>query len=159
MDRLELQLPPLPDPQIFFISSLSNGETIIEGRGDYSWKPGIKSPWNRLVRYSAEKKATIISLSLCTPGGATFTFPPISGKPRFKAFTELTPEERPLDFEVKRFIAQEMNVGINKKKTTITDNAVAEFYTIAEAIYKDFSIEIWVNELNIKHSWTVYKRK
>lgn len=158
MDNLELDLPQLPNPQVCFIASLSNGETYTEGKGDYAWLPGLKSPWNRLVRYSAENKLTITSISLFTPGGATYTLPPAGGKPRFKAFTELTPEEKPIDFEVKRFIARNIDVGVANKKAEVKNWAVEEFYTIAEAIYKDHVLQIWVDEINNRHSWTVYKK-
>lgn len=158
MKNPELQLPQLPDPTVSFIASLSNGETIVEGKGDYSWEPGLKSPWNRLIRYSAEKKLTITSVSLFTPGGATYTLPPSGGKPRFNGFTNLTAEEQPIDFEVKRFIAQEMNVGIHLKKTTVENAVIAEFYTIAEAIYKDHVLQLWVDELNTRHSWVVSRK-
>lgn len=158
MDKLELQLPPLPNPQVGFIASLSDGQTIVENKGDWCWLEGLKSPWQRLVRYTAENKLLITSLSLYTPLGTTFTLPTIGGKPRFKGYTNLTPEEQPIDYEVKRFIAQEHDVGVKMKKAEVKKTAIEEFYTIAEAIYKEHILQIWVSEINLNHSWTVYKK-
>jgi hypothetical protein len=52
-----------------------------------------------------------------------------------------------------------MDIGIVDKKAEIEGVEIAEFYTIAEAIYKDYSVEVWVNELNPRLSWTVVKTR
>lgn len=146
----------LPEPKVCFIASLSNGETITEGKGEWCWtKDGRPSPWNRLIRYAIDKKATITSLSLFTPGGATFTIPPV-GKARFTGYAKET--TKPLDYQVGRHLIRDMDVGAHGNDVEVKDVQVIEFYTYAEAIYADFSIQLWVNELNPLHSWVVYKK-
>lgn len=157
-ETITLQAPKLPDPKVFFIASLSNGEIIVENRGDWCWVDGLKSPWNRLIRYVAEKDLVINSLSLSTPEGKTYTMPPAGGKPRFKGYTNRTPDEVPMYYEVKRYLARDMDVGIKNGKGRIEGVAVAEFYTYAEAIYRDFSIQLWVDELDQRHSWVVFNK-
>lgn len=157
METINLQAPELPEPQIVFFATLSNGETCVEGRGKWTWITGEPSPWNRLVRYAIENKVTITSLSLFTPHGASFTVPTAGGKPRFRGFAD-EKAEKPLDYEVKRFLARDMDVGVTGKKAEIEGVQIAEFYTIAEAIYKDYTIQVWVNELNHRHSWVAVKR-
>jgi hypothetical protein len=158
MQELQVQAPQLPEPKVFFIASLSNGETVVEGRGVWYWANEIPSPWNRLIRYTVEKKLTINSLSLSTPHGAVFTIPTAGGRPRFRGFAD-DKALKPLDYEVKRYLARDMDIGIVDKKAEIEGVEIAEFYTIAEAIYKDYSVEVWVNELNPRLSWTVVKTR
>ena len=158
MNEVHLQAPKLPNPQVLFIASLSNGQTIVEGKGEWCWADGLKSPWNRLVRYAAENELNITSISLFTTSGATFTMPPMGGKPRFKGYTNQTPEETPIDFEVKRFLARDLDVSIQNNVGSVDKTEIAEFYTIAEAIYKDFTLQLWVNELNTRNSWVVMKK-
>lgn len=147
----------LPDPRVSFTASLSNGEIIVENKGDWCWVDGLKSPWQRLIRYAVEKKLAITSLSLITPNGQILTLPPI-GKAHFVAYVGIPEADRPLDFEVKRYLAREMSANGAKGTVEIESVAIKEFYTIAEAIYKDFTLQLWVNELNPANSWTVYKK-
>ena len=144
----------LPEPQIRFIASLANGETITEGKGEWCWtKDGRPSPWNRLIRYAIDKKTSITSLSLLTPGGAVFNIPPMGGKPRFTPYANAL--EKPIDYQVGRHLIRDMDVGVKNKITTIERVDIQEFYTFAEAFYKDYSVQLWVNELNPLHSWVV----
>lgn len=152
-----LQAPKLPEPKVQFIASLSNGETIIEGKNDWCWIDGQKSPWNRLIRYSVDKKLTITSLSLYTPSGATYTLPPIGRKAKFAGYSNRSENEIPVDFEVKRFIARDMKIAGIKNDLKIEKVNILEFYTIAEAIYKNFTLQLWVDENNQKNSWSVIK--
>lgn len=158
MNTLQVQAPQLPNPQIYFIASLSNGETIVENKGDWCWVDGLKSPWNRLIRYTAEKDITINSLSLGSPLGTTWTLPILSGKPRFRGYTGLQEAEKPIDYEVKRFIARDMDVGISQGTARIKKTVISEFYTIAEAIFKDHILQLWVSEANLNLSYMVYKQ-
>lgn len=157
MNDLNLKTPKLPDPQVFFIASLSDGQTIVEGTGDYKWVDGLMSPWNRLVRYTVENKLRINSLSLGIPGGQTVTIPTMGGKPRFKGYVDRTEAEKPLDYEVKRFLARDMDVVAHSGNLDVKKTQISEFYTFAEAIYGNFTIQVWVNELNPKHTWVVFK--
>lgn len=145
----------LPVPKVCFIASLANGETIIEGKREWAWKKGVNSPWNRLIRYALDKKTSITSLSLLTPHGVTFTIPPMGGKPRFTGYTNT---EKPIDYHVGRHLIRDMDVGLKGKVANIEHTEIQEFYTYAEAFYKDFSVQLWVDEINPVHSWVVIKQ-
>lgn len=156
MNTLHVKAPPLPNPKVSFIASLSNGQTVIEHKGHYAWIDGQPSPWQRLIKYTIENKLTINSLSLFTPHGATYTIPPAGGKPKFTGYNKKD-EVKPIDFEVKRFLAREMTIGAKDNKAEVEKTDIAEFYTIAEAIYPDFILQLWVDELDPRHSWVVIK--
>lgn len=157
MNEIQIQSPELPEPKVFFIVALSNGEMAVENRGKWCWEKGKPSPWNRLIRFAVENKLTINSLSLSTPHGVTYTLPIAGGRPRFRGFAD-EKAQKPLDYEVKRFLARDMGIVATGNVGEVEKVEVAEFYTIAEAIYKEYTVQVWVSELNQKNSYTVVKK-
>ena len=128
--------------------SLSNGETFFEGKGKFVEIPGEKSPWQRLIAYTAEHKVTITSLGLYTKDGRTFNLPSLGRNPKFREFSLLPP---PLDYDVNRHISREMDVTGKE----ITGTKISEWFTLAVAIYPDFQLQLWVDERNTKNSWVL----
>lgn len=146
----------LPDPKISFLVTLSNGEKVIENRGDYRWIDGQPSPWNRLITYVAKNKLSISWLGLVTEDGQVYNLPMSGGKSRFAEFNK--PDSiKPNYYEVKRFLARDMDVVAENRRANIQDVRVVEFYTIAEAIYTGFTVQLWVDEIHPKRSYTVVK--
>lgn len=128
-----------------FIVSLSNGETIYEGKGDYTRLAGQPSPWMRLMHYIAVNKLTITSLNLYTPDGHVHKLPSIGNNPKFRAFTDVI---KPIKYNFKRIIAKD-----------IVPNAQEEIFVVIEAIYLDYVLSIWVSDNNPKQSWTLLVNK
>jgi hypothetical protein len=133
---------------VLFQVSLSNGETFFEGKGEYQEIPGQLSPWQRLNKYLAENKLFITSLSLYTKDGRTFNLPSAGKCPRFKFFAEA---QKPIDFNFFRAISREMTfIGQEAKEVEISD-----WFTVAEAIYPDYKLQLWVDENNTRNSWVL----
>jgi hypothetical protein len=130
-----------PLHNVRFQVSLSNGETFYEGKGEYSDLPGQLSPWQRLERYTLEKKLSITSLSLYTEDGQTFNLPSSGKNPKFQIFTKL---EKPLDYNVCRYLARDIDQDGAK---------ISDLFTVAEAIYPTYKLQIWVDEKNVRNSW------
>lgn len=144
----------LPLPKINFIVSLSNGETIIEGKGDYQWlNDGRKSPWQRLIRYTVENKLLITSLSLYSADGRVYTLPPSGKFAKFKGYADRGEKDKPIDYHVERFLARDTHGVMEGGKATMTGSLVAEFYTKAIAYYPGYQLELWVDELDTRNSW------
>lgn len=133
---------------VLFQVSLSNGETFFEGKGNYQDLPGLPSPWQRLIRYTAENKLLITSLSLYTKDGRTFNLPSSGRDPKFRPFALA---DKPIDFNVCRYMAREHDIVDNKVQNT----EVSEWFTVAEAIYPDYKLQLWVDERNTKNAWTL----
>ena len=125
--------------------SLSNGETIHEGKGEYEEKDGELSPWQKLLAHIAECGASITSLTLSTESGATFALPSAGKNPRFKAFADAP---KPVGYKMFRKIGVDVvskDGGMGKE----------ELYTCAEAQYEDGrKMQIWVSE-ETHNAWTL----
>lgn len=135
--------------------SLSNGETLYEDKGDYEIIPGQESPWQRLQTHLSETGATITSLSLYTDDGRTFNLPSAGKNPKFAEFAQI---EAPLDFDMCRKIARETDMTGKKDGSLQAQNhRVSEWFTIIKAIYEDYTLEVWVDELNINNCWSLVK--
>lgn len=130
--------------------SLSNGETFFEDKGQFQDIPGELSPWQRLVTYTGSKQVHITSLSLYTDAGQHFNLPSAGSNPKFSEFAKL---DKPIDFRCSRKIAREMNLTGDAKPTD--EMYVSDWYTVAEAIYADYSLQFWVDEMNVKNCWTL----
>ena len=128
--------------------SLSNGETLFEGKGDYQDIPNQPSPWQRLQKYISDNKLEITSLSLYTDKGQTWQLPSSGSNPKFSEFAKV---KKPLDYDMCRKIAREAKVV----KMATEKAVVAEWYTVIKAIYKDYELQIWVSELNTNNSWVL----
>lgn len=136
-----------------FKVSLSNGETYYEGKAPFEEIVNQPSPWQRLIRYTIDKKCTITSLALYTDSGQTFNLPSLGKNPKFKEFATL--KEKPIDFQVSRKIATEMDVVKTEAGYNTSNRKVAEWYTVAEAIYPSYSLQLWVDEQDTKNCWVL----
>jgi len=123
----------LKESKLRWIAGLSNGETLIEGEGILSYVDGEDSPWWKLQSYLKEKNLTINSFYLSC-GGRHFNLPSIN--PKFGG-------ERPISYNCFRYV--ESNALSGKDKD--------EFYTCAEALYKNYRIQLWVNENDTSKMW------
>lgn len=124
----------LPESKIKWIAGLSNGETLIEGEGVVAYTPGELSPWWKLQEYLKKNELTINSFYLAG-GGKHFNLP--SMNPRFKG-------ETPEDYNCFRRVIADGVFGGGK---------IDEFYTCAEAIYKEYKIQLYVNEFDLNKVW------
>jgi hypothetical protein len=123
--------------------SLSNGETFYEGKGKFKDISGLKSPFQRLLDYTLDTKTYITSLSLYTDDGKSFNLPSAGKRPQFKEFSNL---EKPLDYNICRKITRKISrIGFE------TD----EWFTVAEAIYPKYKLQLWVDEKNPKNCWVL----
>lgn len=130
--------------------SLSNGETFYENKGDYETIPDEPSPWQRLQKYTSDNELEITSLSLYTEKGQTWQLPSAGSNPKFTEFSKV---DKPIDYDMCRKMARESSVtNMEAEKAT-----VAEWYTVIKAIYKDYTLELWVDEFNTDSTWSIIR--
>jgi hypothetical protein len=123
----------IPDSKIRFICGLSNGEDLVEGKGVLSVVSGEDSPWWKLQKYIKDNNLKITSFYLAYKD-RHFILP--SSDPRFGG-------EVPLAYNCfRRFGGDALGSGSNW-----------EHYCVAEAIYEDFKIQLWVDEKECEKSW------
>lgn len=137
--------------KVLWAVSLSNGETIYEEKGDYLELEGELSPWQRLLLHLQKNKLSIRSLFLYTDDGQRWNLPSLGSNPRFKAF-DMAP--KPITYLASRRIGFDF-AGDEKTVAEIEKDRASDLFTIAEAIYSDMSLQIWVNEKNPKVSWVL----
>lgn len=143
--------------------ALSNGENHHEGKGDFAYVEGGKSPWRKLQDYLIRNKCSITFLALKTLDGRTFNLQ--SHKPRFiehmknghvaereyldkrynPKFSAFDLVEPPHDYNMFRVVGTESDASGIK----------TESFTVGEAMYKDFSVQVWVSEENSRNCWTL----
>lgn len=142
----------IPEPKIRFIASLNNGETIVEGKEPFNYINGEVTPWNRLMRYIAEMKLEITSLSLFTPDGRTFTLPSRGRNPKFKEFAD---SEKPVDYTIERKLAREQDAvkHADGQIETTGPATLKGHFTVAIAYFPTYKLELWVDELDTRNSW------
>lgn len=133
---------------VFWQVSLSNGETFFENKGQFVMIPGELSPWQRLIKYIVANKLTITSLSLYTEDGRTFNLPSAGRNPKFNPF-QLA--EKPIDYNFSHTISREHEIVDNKVVGTL----VVDWFATIEAIYKDYKLQLWVDENNTRNSWVL----
>jgi hypothetical protein len=56
----------LPESNVKFVCGLSNGESLVEGKGILAIVKGEDSPWWKLQKYLKERDLTINSFGLWT---------------------------------------------------------------------------------------------
>ena len=125
--------------------SLNNGETLYEGKGDFIEIAGELSPWNRLLYYLDKTGSSITSLCLYTDSGHTFNLPSSGKNPKFKEFSDI---EKPRRFNFFHKIAHDINTSV--RQTEITD-----LYAVIEAVYANYKLQLWVDELNSRNCWGI----
>ncbi len=135
--------------QALFQVSLSNGETIFEGKGDYQGIEGQPSPWQRLLSHLAVSAATITSLAIYA-GARRYMLPSVGkGGPNFIAYQEAP---RPIGFTFYRKLGQNLNA-------TMQPTSNAEVFAVAQATMPDGSkLELWVSDENPDNCWTLSRK-
>jgi hypothetical protein len=130
--------------------SLSNGETFYEGKGKFQEIADQPSPWQKLLKYIAEKKLVITSLSLYTKLGQHFNLPSSGKNPKFSEFELL---EKPIDYLMFRKISRDMDIVDMK----VAGSEINGWFTVIEAIYPDHRLQLWVDEKNTNNCWVLVK--
>lgn len=129
----------LPESKIKFIVGLSNGEKLIENEGVLL--KDTDSSWWKLQKYLNDNKLGITSMALCSKtevGNRHYNLP--NDKNKFNGLV-------PLGFNCFRWFASD---GLSGDKNI-------EHYCVAEAMYEDFKVQIWVSELDPDKSWVNIK--
>lgn len=121
--------------------SLSNGETFFEGKGKFTVVNGEPSPWNKLLQYLKDKELRITSIGLYTDDGRTFNLPSAGRNPKHFVFQE---KDKPIGYNMFRAF------GTDK-----TPNAIADIYTVIEAKYDNYKLQLWVSENDTSNCWVV----
>jgi len=127
----------LPENKIQFVVGLSNGENLIEGEGILSIIEGEDSPWKKLQKYLKDKDLEIRSMSLYSKtevGNRHYHLP--TQTPKFKG-------EAPSGFKFFRWGAME---GLTRQE-------LVEHYAVAEGIFEDYKVQLWVSELDPDKMW------
>ncbi|XOB41793.1 MAG: hypothetical protein ACKKMS_00115 [Candidatus Nealsonbacteria bacterium] len=134
----------MKDSKVKWAISLSNGETVYEDKGDYRIIKGEISPWQKLLKFIDKQGVRITSLSLYMDDGRRWNLPSAGRNPKFKEFADA---EKPISYRFFRKAGIDMDFdGGNRKE---------EIYTVAEAIYKDKKLQVWVPEENPEVCWSV----
>jgi hypothetical protein len=123
----------IPKSNIKFVCGLSNGETLVEGRGVLESFEGEKSSWWKLQDYIEDRDLTIQSFGLWT-GDRHYNLPSVD--PKFKG-------RAPTSYNCFRKYGQNILMGQGN----------VEHYICAEAIYEDYKIQIWIDEQDINKMW------
>jgi hypothetical protein len=126
-------IPAVPESKIRFICGLSNGDDLVEGKGLLSIVPGEDSPWWKLQKYVKDNNLKITSFYLAYKD-RHFVLP--SSDPKFGG-------EVPLSYNCFRRFGGDV-LGSGDKW---------EHYAVAEAIYEDFKVQLFVDEKECEKSW------
>lgn len=127
------------EPLVLFKASLSNGENVYEGKGKYHRYPNKPAPWRRLLTYCKKNRLSITSVSLYTRDGRTFNLPSAGNNPKFHAFTET---DKPYSYRFFRKMGQNL------------DSNRADLFTVVEANYDTYVLQLWVDE-HARNVWSL----
>jgi len=116
-----------------WVAGLSNGETLVEGKGVVEKIKGEDSPWLKLQNYLKENNLTIQSFGLWA-GDKHFNLPSL--KPRFGG-------QAPIGYDCHRYYAGDVLAG----------GGSSEHYICAEAIYPSYKVQLWVDLMDTNKSW------
>lgn len=125
--------------------SLSNGETLYEGKGGYKTIEGGLSPYQRLLEYLSANDLKITSMSLYTDSDQHFNLPSSGNNPKFSEFGQLS---KPGNYKMFRKVGFDISAG-NKENV--------EEYSVIEAIYPEYKLQLWVDENNVKNCWVLIR--
>jgi len=140
--------------KILWQVSVNNGETFQEGKGQFQELDGELSPWNRLLEYLKMWKLEITSLSLVNPAnGTTYNLPSKGKNPNFRPFREA---QKPLFYGMYRCVASERMREDTSEEFGAPETK--EWYTVIKAQYPEYTLQLWVSEMNPKDSWTLVER-
>ena len=121
-----------------WVAGLSNGETLVEGKGVVEEVKGEDSPWHKLQEYLRENDLRIQSFGLWADD-KHFNLPSV--KPKFGGLI-------PVEYNCFRFIAGDILVG----------GGNSEHYICAEAIYPGYKVQLWVDLMDTNKSWLNVKQ-
>lgn len=127
----------LPENKVHFAVGLSNGENLIEGEGRLLRVDGEDSPWYKLQKYIQDNGLEIRSMSLYSKtevGNRHYHLP--NTNPKFGG-------KAPKGFNFFRWGAIE----------ALTGEELVEHYAVAEAIFEDYTVQLWVSELDSDKCW------
>lgn len=124
----------LPDTKVKFRVGLSNGESLIEGKGILSIVAGEDSAWHKLQKYLLDNNLTIQSISLVVKDGGNRHFNLPHSNSRFECLS-------PTGFNCFRYFASD------------SDQENTEHYTVAEARFEGYKVQLWVSEIDTDKSW------
>ena len=124
-----------------FQVSLSNGETFFEGKGKFQEVAGELSPWQKLMNYIEDNRLEITSLALFTDEGRKFNLPHAGKNPKFAPQMKVE-FAAPYTFNLFRYIEYNLKGAGGK----ITSQKVHSLFTVIEAIYPKFKVQLWVDE-------------
>jgi hypothetical protein len=122
--------------------SLSNGETHYEGKGRFAHaivNEQNLSPWRAMIQYAVENNLKITSMALFTDTGSNYHLPSAGNNPRWEEFSS---NGKPNDYKFFR-------------AATNTGGAQVDNFTVAEAVFDKYRLQIWVNTLDPQNSWCV----
>lgn len=121
--------------KVQWIASLSNGETLHEGKGNFEEINGELSPWQKLLKYLEERDVEITSLSLGTNSGKRWNIPSAGKNPKFKEFADVA---KPIGYRFFRKIGMDTS-GANAGKE--------DLFTCIEAQYSNgVRLQVWVDD-------------
>lgn len=120
-----------------WVAGLSNGETLVEGKGIVEEVKGEDSPWHKLQAYLKENNLTIQSFGLWADD-RHFNLP--SNKPKFGG-------QVPVGYDCHRYFASDALDG----------EGSSEHYIFAEAIYPGYRVQLWVDLRDTSKSWIIVK--
>lgn len=120
--------------------SLSNGDTVHEGAGDYEEIQDDLSPWNRLQKHIENNALTITALWLWHPDGHRWVLPGAGGIDLRRAHS-----------------ANPTSVSCFRAFKSFSDHTEDEVYTVARAEFGIAAVEMWVSEKDHRRSWVVVR--
>ena len=129
----------IPESEIKWIAGLSNGETLVEGKGKVARIKGEDSPWLKLQAYLKESGLKIHSFGLWI-NDRHYNLPSIL--PKFGG-------EVPLEYNCFRRYAEDSMCG----------GGNIEHYICAEAVYEKYRMQLWINENDHGKCWIDLKVK
>ena len=122
----------IPKSNVKFVCGLSNGETLVEGRGVLEYN-GENSSWWKLQEYIKERNLSIQSFGLWT-GDRHYNLPSVN--PKFKG-------QAPVSYNCFRRFSRNILMGQGN----------VEHYICAEAIYEGYKLQIWIDEQDLNKMW------
>jgi hypothetical protein len=132
--------------------SLSNGEDHKEGKGIFAEYEGELSPWQQLQQYLFKNKLVIRNLYLETQRGQRYMLPSMGKNPKAGMLANTA---IPLDYNMFRFLGRDMNVTKEEGKMVARPDFNPDWFTVAEAIFPGYRLQVWVNERNTLQSWSL----
>ena len=133
----------MKDSNIKWAVGLSDGTNAYEGKKEYRHIEGELSPWQRLLKYTEREGLEITSLSLYFEG-KRWNLPSKGSNPKFREFTT---SDKPIGYKCFRKLGADILQGGGMENE--------ELYTVAEAEYEDYKLQVWVLDKEPYPSWTV----